>query len=1090
MDGTDGSRTGMNVNTKLFPGFGAFKLHVSKQLTSSVIDDLATYFEFEPVLCEKVKGNGLEFVNTLVETGQITEDDISKLLEALEKSGLGGKKSNIQSAFKRYRKDATQDSCYTPSVANVSCKESLLKHGLEESNYIPTIMDLSSNPQNIEVKCSICKDYFTEPKRLSCFHRFCKGCLTKEVQVPNGKHLKCPTCSHTCSIPDKGLDGFKTDYHMENLVEFQKIKSAFNGKAINDCFACSEKSVHMAGFCFKCKNFLCDKCYQLHLTNKSIRDHKEKVISAKDCASDGFDLQKYLFLKEPQKCDVHDELTVDLCCSTCNNLPVCFKCATVDHVRHNTCDMKSLAAKEKEKLNEVKEHIEKCNEKCKELIKGIKETNARVEAMYDPAAQKTKDQHEREMLAMVDKTREKAKDCLKKSKDKLDQSLQKQEASIREDRKKEIRKINEKYDNKLEEIHKGDKEERETLDKNHNITLQKLSSERKQIEKKMEKKNDDAKQEQEKKVAKVSEISVVVNQLAVRMCNYNATSESIRHADDDRITIQCLPELHIECKRLADEFEKESFELASILSIKSVRVIKIDAMKGTKQKIQSITSCGKNRIAITGYESRYNSFLAIIDSEGEQKQFTTIEGKKCGPKCFIASLSDAKVVIASNLNLITIFNTQDLSILFKEDISRIIPLWVYTWRISCVATDRDTEQIYVGASNLNIYVFNEHLTHVQTLDLTKIVKSIADILILERDLLVCDVIAKSACIVTRQGGLSVLKHEIENIGRNEYCPLNACTDKEGCIFMLWSKKQGDVDCSFAKYSQDGRSLISTGSLDKRKECVTIMEQSEGKESLVAASGKSNKMFLYTLPRSTNPHTQDAHSKKPVEKVIHQSEYNRPENKATSALRVSDKGASTSGYSSTQKPMQPGTTQTEAKVSRSFPPKEQVLQDSDIANKDIGTTYCKSGDIKQQGNKENSLDCGKSSQAIKRPFPASSNRSSLTLSSARNTDVKKIKKGDATSSISNMPAQRLSGEPVYLSQTEVRKQQGNREKSLMGGKSSQAPERAYLTAANRSPLSSRSARNTDVKKNKKGDATSSIPNMPAQRLSGGPVNLSR
>ncbi|XP_071831802.1 uncharacterized protein [Apostichopus japonicus] len=690
---------------------------------------------------------------------------------------------------------------------------------------------------------------------------------------------------------------------------------------------------------------------------------------------------------------------------------------------------------------------------------------------------------------MKDKTR-KEKDCLKKSKDKLDQILQKKEASIAEDRKREIRQINEKYDNKLDEIHKDDKEERETLDKNHIIALQKLSSEQKQIEKKMEKQNQRAKQKQEEKVAKVLKISKVVNQLAGRMFNNNATRESIHHADDDRITTQCLPELHIACKRLADDFEKESFELASILSTKSVRVIKIDKMKGTKQKIQSITSCGKNCIAITGYESRYNSFLAIIDFEGEQRKFTTIEAGKAVPICFIASLSDSKVVIVSKFNLINICNTQDLSRLLQKDISKIIPSWGDTWRLLCVATDRVTQEIYVGASNLNIYVFNEHLCHVQTLDLSKIVTSIADILILERDLLVCDESAKRAYIVTRQGGLSVLAHEMKAIGRDEYCPLSACTDKEGCIFMLWSKKQGEVDCQFAKYSRDGRTVITTGRLDKRSECVTIMELSEGKESLVAATRKINNMFCYTLPRSTNPHTKDARSQKPVEKVIYQSKYNRPENKATSALRVSDLGASTSGYSSTRKTMQPVTAKAKAPIL--LQPNQQVIQCSDnrYVKRNISTTEINSEVRKQQGNREKSLMGGKSSEALKRTYPTASNYSPFSSSSARNTDVKKNKKEDATSAISKMPAQRLSGEPVYLSHTEVRKQQGNREKSLMGGKSSEALKRTYPTASNYSPFSSSSARNTDVKKYKMEDATSAIPNMPTQRLFGEPVNFSQ
>ncbi|XP_071831822.1 uncharacterized protein [Apostichopus japonicus] len=1012
MDGTDGSPT----------GFGLFKLYVADQLTNPDIKKLTTYFNFPPALSGKLEGDGLGFVNKLVDRGIIKETDISRLLKALNQLKLCGIQEDVRSEFKRRMEVAPQDSCYTPNVANISCEESLLEDGLEESNSIATIMDLSSNSQNIEVRCSYCKDYFTEPKRLPCFHRFCKGCLAKVVQVHHEKHLECPTCSHTCNIPDKGLDGFKTDYHMEKIVEFQKFKSLFIAKAINDCFGCSEESIPMVAYCFKCKNFLCDRCYQLHLTNKIIDDHKEKVISAKDCASDGFDLQKYLCLKEPEKCDVHVELTVDLCCSTCNNIPVCLTCATVGHAEHDTCGMKSLAAKEEKKFISVKEDLDKCKETYGELIERIEKANSSIQKIDNPAAQNVKDQNERERIAIIDKTKE-MKDCLKKSKDKLDQNLQKQEASNTENRDKEIRQINEKYTNTLVEIRKDDKEERDKLDKNHDFALQKLSNEQKQIERKMEKQKNDAKQEQEEKVAKVSKISEAVNQLAVRMNNYNATRESIRHADDDRITIQCLPELHIACRRLTDDFEKKSEELATILSTKFV--ITIDKMKGTKQKIQSITSCGENRIAITGIESKNTSFLALIDSEGKQRKFIKTTEQNAQPRCSIAIVSDSKVVTVSKFNLINIFNTQDWSRLLHQDISKIISFWSNNWRLSCVATDRATKKIYVGASNLNIYVFNEKLGHVQTLDLAKIVKSIAEILILESDLLVCDESEKSAYIVTRQDKIWVRKHEMEKIGSIEYCPISACTDKDGFIFMLWSakKQRKVVDCRFAKYSPDGRTVITTGPLDKRSECVTIMKQSEGKECLVAATTKINNMFCYTLPRSTNPHTKDARSKNPVEKAIYQSKYNRPDNKATSALRISDLGASTSGYSSTTKTMQLGTTQTVtsgAKVSRFLPPKQQqVLQDSDIpiANRDIGTTYIRSGDIKQQGNRENSMDGGKSLQAIKRPFPTSSNRSSLTSSSARNTDVKKNKKEDATSAISNMPAQRLFGEPGNLFFTE-------------------------------------------------------------------------
>lgn len=519
---------------------------------------------------------------------------------------------------------------------------------------------------------------------------------------------------------------------------------------------------------------------------------------------------------------------------------MCLACANVSDAEHTTGDMKFLTAKEKIQVEEL---LEQCNEKYEELIKGIKNTINSKEKIDNQAAQKMKDQYESEMVAIKDKIKEQ-QGRLKESKAKLKTRLKEQKASIAEEKKKEIRQITEKYKNKLHKVQKNNEKERKKLDKDHNIALQKLSYDRKQIQTKMETQKNIAKHDHEQK-AKVLQILESVNQLAISMDTYKTTSENIHDADDDRITTQCLSELHIACKQLNYDFEKKSVELASILSTKFV--ITIDGMKYTKQKIQSITCCGENRIAITGYESRYNSFLALIDSEGKRIQFIKTAEQNAEPRCSIAIVSDSKVVTLSEFNVLKVFNTQDLSRLLKADISKITPSCGDTCHSLCVATDRATNKIYVGARNLNIYVFNEHLIYLETLDLSKIVTSIADILILERHLLVCDESAKRAYIVTRQGGKSTLKQEIKNIGSDEYAPISTCTDKDGFIFMLWSaKKQRQVDCRLAKYSPDGQTVITTRKLNNRTECITIMDQYKGKESLVAASENSKEVVLYTV----------------------------------------------------------------------------------------------------------------------------------------------------------------------------------------------------------------------------------------------------
>lgn len=89
-------------------GFGAFKIHVADQLTEPFIERLANYFQFLPALKEKTRGNGLAFVNALLDNGTITEADISRLLIALKDVQLGGLKLTIEQKFMEYMRVAPQ----------------------------------------------------------------------------------------------------------------------------------------------------------------------------------------------------------------------------------------------------------------------------------------------------------------------------------------------------------------------------------------------------------------------------------------------------------------------------------------------------------------------------------------------------------------------------------------------------------------------------------------------------------------------------------------------------------------------------------------------------------------------------------------------------------------------------------------------------------------------------------------------------------------------------------------------------------------------------------------------------------------------
>ena len=71
-----------------------------------------------------------------------------------------------------------------------------------------------------QVNCSICLDTFTDPKLLQCFHVFCRQCLVP-LGVRDQQGLTCPTCRQVTPIPDRGVAGLQSAFHINNLLEIQ-----------------------------------------------------------------------------------------------------------------------------------------------------------------------------------------------------------------------------------------------------------------------------------------------------------------------------------------------------------------------------------------------------------------------------------------------------------------------------------------------------------------------------------------------------------------------------------------------------------------------------------------------------------------------------------------------------------------------------------------------------------------------------------------------------------------------------------------------------------------------------------------------------
>ena len=72
-----------------------------------------------------------------------------------------------------------------------------------------------------QLNCSICLDTYTDPKILQCFHVFYRQCLVPlGVRDQQGQlSLTCPTCRQVTPILARGVAGFQSAFHINNLLE-------------------------------------------------------------------------------------------------------------------------------------------------------------------------------------------------------------------------------------------------------------------------------------------------------------------------------------------------------------------------------------------------------------------------------------------------------------------------------------------------------------------------------------------------------------------------------------------------------------------------------------------------------------------------------------------------------------------------------------------------------------------------------------------------------------------------------------------------------------------------------------------------------
>ena len=82
-----------------------------------------------------------------------------------------------------------------------------------------------------ELTCPICCELYKKPRRLSCFHCFCEGCLEKLLVE---SRIMCPVCRAESSVPAGGVKNLPANIFVSTLLDEVTLKHKEANKVSNE----------------------------------------------------------------------------------------------------------------------------------------------------------------------------------------------------------------------------------------------------------------------------------------------------------------------------------------------------------------------------------------------------------------------------------------------------------------------------------------------------------------------------------------------------------------------------------------------------------------------------------------------------------------------------------------------------------------------------------------------------------------------------------------------------------------------------------------------------------------------------------------
>ncbi|XP_078575610.1 tripartite motif-containing protein 2-like [Branchiostoma floridae x Branchiostoma japonicum] len=224
--------------------------------------------------------------------------------------------------------------------------------------------------------CPVCMLHFRDPRVLPCLHTFCRECL--QEWVTKQQPLECPTCRTQVSLPDQGVDGLRTNFYVNNLLDFAAVKKV-TGPGV-PCQVCEGKDEGARTWCVQCAVLLCESCTNTHRRFPTLKGHQivtQENLEASEGVPSSFQRKAF--------CPKHEDQVLTFYCEPCQTL-VCVACTVVNHSRgdkHNPVEIGSVAERKKRDLQKLIAKVEPRETDVRDTLKEVERELSELQTSAD-----------------------------------------------------------------------------------------------------------------------------------------------------------------------------------------------------------------------------------------------------------------------------------------------------------------------------------------------------------------------------------------------------------------------------------------------------------------------------------------------------------------------------------------------------------------------------------------------------------------------------------------------------------------------------------------------------------------------------------